>query len=252
MSNSEVNHSLELKNGLDVEKNREKEIVLSCHKLTRTYTQGQHNLTVLSGLDLDVAKGEMIAIVGASGSGKTTLLNLLGGIDNATSGTVILNGKHIDSLSSSEQDALRNSALGFVYQFHHLLGEFTAQENVAMPLVIARHNFDEAMTKAKNLLDKVGMGERAHHKPSELSGGERQRVAIARALVNKPSCVLMDEPTGNLDRHTAEAVQNLLLELNQELELSFVIVTHDHALAKRMNRVLQLEDGVLKETNLEF
>jgi lipoprotein-releasing system ATP-binding protein len=222
-------------------------IVLSCRNLGRSYKQGPVTLTVLQNLDLDVAAGEKVAITGTSGSGKTTLLNLLGGIDKPDTGTVSINGQALNALSSRELDKVRNSQLGFVYQFHHLLGEFSALENVAMPLIIGRQDFAASLDKAAALLEKVGLKDRVKHKPSELSGGERQRVAIARALVNDPACVLMDEPTGNLDRHTAASIQDLLLTLNQQLGISIVLVTHDHALAARMDRMLSLVDGQLKE-----
>lgn len=225
--------------------------VLACRQLCRSYAQGNERLVVLDGLDLEVARGERVAITGSSGSGKTTLLNLLGGIDSPDSGRVEIAGQNIAELKSSELDKVRNRSLGFVYQFHHLLGEFTAQENVAMPLIIARRDFGEALDKAMSLLKRVGLESRALHKPAQLSGGERQRVAIARALANDPACVLMDEPTGNLDRHTAESVQELMLSLNQDLGISFVIVTHDLSLAGRMDRALQLLDGKLQKLEKE-
>lgn len=224
--------------------------VLSCRDLGRVYKQGKHALTVLDGLNFDVMPAEKVAITGTSGSGKTTLLNLIGGIDKPDSGSVYINGQDISQLSSRQLDAIRNSQLGFVYQFHHLLGEFTALENVAMPLIIARQDFDQALGKASDLLERVGLKDRVKHKPSELSGGERQRVAIARALVNDPACVLMDEPTGNLDRNTAESVQDLLLSLNQQLGISIILVSHDLELAARMDRVLNLVDGKLVEASL--
>ncbi len=224
----------------------DKPTVLSCQGLSKSYHQADHELVVLNKVDFEIHAGEQVAIAGTSGSGKTTLLNLLGGIDQATAGKVIISGKDISSLSSTEQDKLRNQTLGFVYQFHHLLGEFTALENVAMPLIIARLDFNESMEKAKLLLEQVGLGDRLSHKPSALSGGERQRVAIARALINNPVCVLMDEPTGNLDRQTAESIHALMQALKQSLETSFIIVTHDSNLARKMDRVLLLEDAKLK------
>jgi lipoprotein-releasing system ATP-binding protein len=222
------------------------DVVLRCEKLGKRFTQGQHNLVVLDNLDLEVRAGEKLAIIGVSGSGKTTLLNLLGGIDVPTSGRVLLKDQNLAQLSAAEQDRLRNRELGFVYQFHHLLGEFTALENVAMPLIIARRPWAECRERATAILQQVGLAQRLQHKPAELSGGERQRVAIARALVTGPSCVLMDEPTGNLDRHSAEAVQALISELNLRLGTSFVLVTHDVQLAARMDRVLELRDGRLQ------
>jgi lipoprotein-releasing system ATP-binding protein len=221
------------------------EVVLSCAGLGKSFVEGNQTLTVLDNLDLAVRAGEKLAIIGVSGSGKTTLLNLLGGIDTPSRGRVQVGGRDISALSPQEQDKLRNAALGFVYQFHHLLGEFTALENVAMPLIIARLPWKECQARATALLEQVGLGGRLQHKPAQLSGGERQRVAIARALVNRPACVLMDEPTGNLDRHTAEAIQALISKLNQELATSFVLVTHDTALAARMDRTLVLRDGCL-------
>jgi lipoprotein-releasing system ATP-binding protein len=222
------------------------DVVLQCEKLGKSFLQGGQTLTVLDELELTVAAGEKIAIIGVSGSGKTTLLNLLGGIDTPTRGRVLINGQDLAVLDSREQDRLRNRHLGFVYQFHHLLGEFTALENVAMPLVIARQPWPECEQRAIQLLERVGLGKRLTHRPSQLSGGERQRVAIARALVNKPLCVLMDEPTGNLDRHSAQAIHQLIQELNEQLQTSFILVTHDTSLASRMDRVLVLADGRLQ------
>jgi lipoprotein-releasing system ATP-binding protein len=222
------------------------EVVLSCAGLGKRFVEGSQQLTVLDGLDLAVLAGEKVAIIGVSGSGKTTLLNLLGGIDTPSHGTVHIRGQDISTLTPKQQDRLRNQSLGFVYQFHHLLGEFSALENVAMPLIIARLPWAECMARATALLEQVGLGARLQHKPSQLSGGERQRVAIARALVNQPACVLMDEPTGNLDRHTAEAIHTLIQRLNRELGTSFVLVTHDTTLAARMDRTLVLRDGRLQ------
>lgn len=219
--------------------------VLRCSGLCKTYEQGGFELHVLRNLDFTLWPGERVGIIGASGSGKTTLLNLLGGIDNPSAGTVEIGGRDISRLGAREQDRLRNETLGFVYQFHHLLGEFSALENVAMPLVIARRPYRECLRKAGELLARVGLEARAQHKPAQLSGGERQRVAIARALANDPACVLMDEPTGNLDRRTAESIHALMAELNRSLDTSFVVVTHDPALAAQMDRVLALEDGRL-------
>lgn len=220
--------------------------VLECRQLSKHFLQGDYRLQVLDNLNLRVEAGEKLAIIGVSGSGKTTLLNLLGGIDSPSTGQVLIRGRNINALPAREQDALRNQALGFVYQFHHLLGEFTAQENVAMPLIIARLPYKECLARAAVLLEEVGLAERLTHKPAQLSGGERQRVAIARALVNSPACVLMDEPTGNLDRHTAQAIHGLILRLNQQLATSFILVTHDTSLAARMDRTLELRDGRLQ------
>jgi lipoprotein-releasing system ATP-binding protein len=219
--------------------------VLVCRSIVRQFREGDSMLEVLSGVDLTVRESERLAIIRASGSGKTTLLQIMGGLDDPTSGEVLVNGQSIANIDEKDKSALRNQFIGFVYQFHHLLPEFTAKENVAMPLLIRRLRKDEAMQQAAELLSRVGLGDRLDHKPGELSGGERQRAAVARALITRPKLVLADEPTGNLDAGNSQHVLNLMLELNQELNTSLVIVTHDHSIAGQMDRVLVLEDGRL-------
>ncbi len=221
-------------------------IILQCYNLCKTYQQGDLNVEVLRGIDLSIQAGERVAIMGASGSGKSTLLHLLGGLEKPTRGEVILDGENLGNISARKLSRLRNKSLGFIYQFHHLLGEFTLIENVAMPLLIGGQSVKAARLQAIELLQRVGLGHRVQHKPGELSGGERQRAAVARALINKPHCVLADEPTGNLDSKTAEHIYQLMLELNRELDVSFLIVTHDPELAAKMDRVLHMADGVIQ------
>lgn len=220
-------------------------ITLRCEDLTKTYKDGEREVPVLHNLNLDIASGECIAIIGPSGSGKSTLLHCLGGLERPTSGRVLLMDKDLNQLPERELCEVRNKYLGFIYQFHHLLPEFTAEENVAMPLLVRGDNVQYALSQARELLERVGLGKRLTHRTSQLSGGERQRTAIARALVTKPRCVLADEPTGNLDHQTAADIYQTLLQLNQELETSIVVVTHDLRLAEKMERIITLENGCL-------
>ncbi len=226
------------------------ETILRASGLSKTFDDGRLNLQVLQQINLEVRRGERIAIVGASGSGKSTLLHLLGGLDAPSAGEVWVQGENMARLSDAERSHLRNRALGFVYQFHHLLPEFSALENVAFPLLIRRLPRADAFATAGSLLERVGLGQRLEHKPGELSGGERQRAAVARALVTRPACVLADEPTGNLDARTAAQVFELMLELNQELGTSLVVVTHDMSLARRMERIWTLDSGCLREAEI--
>ncbi|WMS88049.1 lipoprotein-releasing ABC transporter ATP-binding protein LolD [Pleionea litopenaei] len=219
--------------------------VISCTGLTKAYQDAGRDVAVLKGVDLTVNAGESVSIIGASGSGKSTLLHLLGGLDEATSGHVSVMGKDIQKMSALQQGQWRNQHLGFIYQFHHLLAEFTALENVAMPLLIRGEKKSHACHLASAMIEKVGLLDRESHKPSELSGGERQRIAIARALVTEPACILADEPTGNLDEENAEKVYQLMLDLNRELNTSLMVVTHDRKLAARAHRQLTIVNGVI-------
>jgi lipoprotein-releasing system ATP-binding protein len=223
------------------------DVVLEARNVEKRFQQGPVTLEVLRGANVAIRAGERLAIVGASGSGKTTLLQILGGLDRPSNGHVFVDGKDIHELNERERGALRNNAIGFVYQFHHLLPEFSALENVAMPLMVRRVPVKEAKERAAQLLDRVGLGARLTHRPSELSGGERQRAAVARALVTQPKVVLADEPTGNLDGNNAEQVFALMLELNRERQTSLAIVTHDLRIAARMDRALEIDGGILRE-----
>ncbi len=226
------------------------DVVLGCTDLGMVYAEGKMRTPVFDGLELEVRKGETVAIVGASGAGKSTLLHLLGGLDTPTTGDVYVDGSWMSKLSDTARGKLRNRALGFVYQFHHLLPEFTALENVMLPVLLGGADVPESRKRAQDLLEAVGLGHRLEHKPGELSGGERQRAAVARALVNRPACVLGDEPTGNLDEKTAAHVFDQMLELNREQRTSLVLVTHDRRLARRLDRVLELHQGKLREMTI--
>ncbi|MGB0443079.1 MAG: ATP-binding cassette domain-containing protein [Pseudohongiellaceae bacterium] len=220
-------------------------VVLECLDLGKTYTEGPQCLEVLRQISLQVKRGEQLAILGSSGSGKTTLLNLLGGLDLPSRGRVIIAGQDLAEVDETERGRIRNLYLGFVYQFHHLLAEFNALENISMPLLIGGYSRKDALQKSQIMLERVGLLDRASHKPSELSGGERQRIAIARALVTEPACVLLDEPTGNLDRNTALSIQALMSDLNEKLNISYIVVTHDESFADTLDRKLFLRDGML-------
>ncbi|EPQ8523408.1 lipoprotein-releasing ABC transporter ATP-binding protein LolD [Vibrio vulnificus] len=223
--------------------------LLQCDQVSKIYREGEFETEVLKGVDFELEQGELVAIVGTSGSGKSTLLHILGALDDATQGEVAFLDYQLSALSGNKQAQVRNQHLGFIYQFHHLLADFTAVENVAMPLLIGGESPKQAKLAAEALLEKVGLQHRMHHRPSELSGGERQRVAIARALVNKPALVLADEPTGNLDHKTALQIYDLMRELNRESGTAFLVVTHDNELAAKMDRILYMQDGVLSPNN---
>ncbi|ELR8700938.1 lipoprotein-releasing ABC transporter ATP-binding protein LolD [Vibrio vulnificus] len=223
--------------------------LLQCYQVSKIYREGEFETEVLKGVDFELEQGELVAIVGTSGSGKSTLLHILGALDDATQGEVAFLDYQLSALSGNKQAQVRNQHLGFIYQFHHLLADFTAVENVAMPLLIGGESPKQAKLAAEALLEKVGLQHRMHHRPSELSGGERQRVAIARALVNKPALVLADEPTGNLDHKTALQIYDLMRELNRESDTAFLVVTHDNELAAKMDRILYMQDGVLSSNN---
>lgn len=233
----------------DSAKTNNRKTVLECRSVERRFREGDSTLEVLSGVNLNVHSGERIAIIGASGSGKTTLLQIMGGLDDPSSGEVLVAGKTMANIDEAAKGELRNRYIGFVYQFHHLLPEFTAQENVALPLMIRRKSRAESCAEAADLLSRVGLGERLDHKPGELSGGERQRAAVARALITTPKLVLADEPTGNLDAGNGAHVLELMLELNAERATSLIVVTHDHSIAQQMDRVLVLENGTLSQSS---
>ena len=244
MSNKVMNDSVTNDSAMN-KQNSNKEWVIQCRGLSKTFDESNMNVTVLKNVEFNVAVGERVAIVGVSGSGKSTLLHLLGGLDKPSAGEMIIDGVNIAKLNEAKKSHFRNKTLGFVYQFHHLLPEFSALENVAMPLMIRGDSVEKARQQATEILSDVGLKDRVSHKPGELSGGERQRAAIARAIVTKPKCVLADEPTGNLDGKTADHVYSMMLELNQSLKTSFIVVTHDESLAAKMDRVLRLDAGRL-------